>query len=449
MAGPDFTFKAFCEIIRDKGFKRSPYPILIVLPSQLRLTADQEEAVADQLNESLGHMIARGLMFAGGTARDPQFNPASLRHKVLIMGAQGTLRPFVGLFVADMARGGLGVRVTDVKDASPAAKAGLIKDDWITRINDRKIDDKTALKKQLSTFHLGDEFTITKENLTEARVVVGGAVDPTDAAHASALSELIYFNYNKPDRAARQAKHAREAAQAHADGAATPAPGDDFAPWETEVVSSAALASATKPQEHFMLVQPAPVPANATPADEARFEREMLAAEHVGAQLIDSNATMAARRWARGTFLVNGQCGFVLKESIESSRSRSAVWRFRVLSWPHEIPTTARVTAASARIFGRAEAESKVTIRQVAQGSASVAGGSEDDGAMVIMSVRATEHSLLVLTVQFDDGRTTLEAVLAAHMLRTGLRAVPFKHFTATPHNCNVLCVVELADSVE
>ena len=140
------------------------------------------------------------LMFEGATLSDPQFSPSALKTKVLIMAKQAPLKPFVGLFVADMHREGLGVRVTDVKDGTPAAKAGIHKDDWLTHLNGGAIGDKRNLKLQLAQLQLGDICTVRKENLEEVKIVVGGMVACKSGATAPAsLNGTFPPRHSSPD----------------------------------------------------------------------------------------------------------------------------------------------------------------------------------------------------------------------------------------------------------
>lgn len=71
------------------------------------------------------------------------------------MSEQTTLKPFIGFMVADMIKDGLGVRVTDVIENTPAAKGGVQKDDWFTHVNGKPIHNKQHLRQFLDKLQVG------------------------------------------------------------------------------------------------------------------------------------------------------------------------------------------------------------------------------------------------------------------------------------------------------
>jgi serine protease Do len=78
-------------------------------------------------------------------------------------------RPFFGVELEDTA--GKGAKVTSVKENSPAAKAGLVPNDLILRLNDKEIDGPTPAAEALRTLKPGDKLTVkAKRGDTELSV---------------------------------------------------------------------------------------------------------------------------------------------------------------------------------------------------------------------------------------------------------------------------------------
>lgn len=183
------------QTIRQNGFTTNTYPIVLCLSPNAAMSSEVQSSVAAMLTTILGPMLAKGLMFEGGDVNDPKFSPGALRKKVLVMGCQSKLRPFIGFLVANMNKDGLGVRVTDVVEGTPAAKSGVLKDDWLTHFNGEPIYNKNHLRQMLDGLEVGDEFTLKRENLDELKVIVGSVVDSNDHSVSSALSDIVFFKY--------------------------------------------------------------------------------------------------------------------------------------------------------------------------------------------------------------------------------------------------------------
>jgi hypothetical protein len=67
--------------------------------------------------------------------------------------------PKMGISIEDVAEG-TGAKVVDVTDASPAAKAGITKNDVITAVDGVAINDVTALQEKAADLKAGDTITI-------------------------------------------------------------------------------------------------------------------------------------------------------------------------------------------------------------------------------------------------------------------------------------------------
>ena len=76
-------------------------------------------------------------------------------------------KPKVGLQIEDLQEGA-GVKVTDVNNDAPAAKAGLQKDDVITAVDGQEIKSVDELKAKLKNYKEGDAFNVTykRDNAT-------------------------------------------------------------------------------------------------------------------------------------------------------------------------------------------------------------------------------------------------------------------------------------------
>lgn len=68
-------------------------------------------------------------------------------------------KPKLGFKIQDIEEGN-GVKVLDIENETPAAKAGLQKDDVITEINNEEIKNVDALKQKIANAKEGDTFTV-------------------------------------------------------------------------------------------------------------------------------------------------------------------------------------------------------------------------------------------------------------------------------------------------
>eukprot|EP00331_Platyophrya_macrostoma_P008648 CAMPEP_0176408052 /NCGR_PEP_ID=MMETSP0127-20121128/1738_1 /TAXON_ID=938130 /ORGANISM="Platyophrya macrostoma, Strain WH" /LENGTH=792 /DNA_ID=CAMNT_0017787297 /DNA_START=141 /DNA_END=2519 /DNA_ORIENTATION=- len=425
------------EQVKLTGFRESAYPIVLCFDPETVLPLSVQDEVATLLKEKLGSMLARGIMFEGAMIHDPNFSPAALQRKVLIMGMQAPLKPFVGFHVADMNREGLGVRVTDVQKATPASKAGIARDDWITHINGVQIQNKLDLRQRLAQFQLGDEFTMKKENLDEVRVVVGGAVTGADGTASQALSDLIFLKL-----VVNTADHGH------------------YFPWESSYVHPVpenVLKSATEesplrsPQsptrgelnERFMFISrtqpelhqrpskgegsPASTPLTINEDDDDCFVGN---AATLGAQFMSADQTdVKAHAWARGMFANNAHCGYVLKPQPMNNPalppSSPITSSFESAPVVHEVSIT--ILAAPA-IVGRHGVLSSVKFR--VHGAGRCQRESTDDSRSIIISdYEESSVVTVVLCFTVTSGEETksfsFTASFPPQLLRNGYRVLP------------------------
>eukprot|EP00758_Cryptobia_borreli_P002431 Tbor_TRINITY_DN3024_c0_g2::TRINITY_DN3024_c0_g2_i1::g.17382::m.17382 len=276
-------------IIASNAFEGpSVYPLVICFAPETQLTLSVQGKIATLLLDIIGEdTLARGMMFEGATMNDPLFSPAALQRKVLILSSQAPLKPFVGFHVADTNKEGLGVRVTNITQCTPAAKAGIIKDDWLTHINGDPINNRDHLKAKLKTLNLGEEFTLKKENLEEIHVVVGGAV-VGDSEISKLFSDMVFLKF-------------------------APIGGCEVgaAPWDTFVVNSYedVPSSGNSLGNHF----------NYTLVGNKDVKKVLGLAFRHGVQFICINRSIQQQLWARAMFSDNAGCGFLHKQENEIS----------------------------------------------------------------------------------------------------------------------------------
>lgn len=384
-AGSDLSLATLAEIVRLEGFVSSSYPIILAfLPSQ-NFSVELQAKTAAVLQDVLDDRLARGLMFDGANLTDPRFSPSALQEKVLILAAQAPLQPFVGVYVSDMVRGGIGVRVTDVKEHSPAANAGITKDDWFTHINGTPVEDKERFKAILGNAAIGDELVMRKENLTEVRVIIGGAVPPNVPGYDTALSNRTFLT-------AHSAKD------------------DPHTPWSTSIYYSLDDVHATK--DDFALVR------LEESLDKLRAEKDVLSADELGVQFIFSMSE-AVEMWARGKFAENGDSGFNLRFNEEEWQPSR--WHLRLVAAP---PATSGkpLKRTVAGVFGKQCVEC-----------------SSDQILFDATSVQA----VCLLDLEYEG--SGFQASLPAALLRTGYRAVPMMEM-GTGRKTSALFYVELLE---
>lgn len=393
------------ETLKAKAFATNTYPVIICLDPTHRLSKDVQETVATDITEVLGSSLARGLMFDGASINDPQYSPAALQKKFLLMGTQAPLKPFVGFLVADMNRVGLGVRVTDVKDATPAAKAGIVKDDWLTHINGEAIQDKQHLKRLLVGLQLGQEFTMKKENLDEVRVVVGGAIPEDDKDSTKHLSDLIYLKFSD----ARQEDL------------------DSMAPWETSAAHVSDMHDSPEKrqalQHHLVFLS------DAETVEETPDGRRTTEVSNLGVQFMDNAASRQLHIWSQGKFAENAHCGYVLKCNVLPEGRVHLRLRIDFLSAPHHLRDDAILRSVAATIYG----------------SGKVAVTPEKS---VLLDVD-NESAVVAFTLEYESKGATHRLVgsFPAHLIRIGYRGMPVVYenevlsaSTATPYD--VLCFI-------
>lgn len=293
MAG-DASFDEMLHMIKEEGFAASNYPLMLCLAPEVSLTVSLQNRIAKSLTSILGdELIAKGMMFDGATINDPKFSPAALQHKVLILGSQAPLKPFVGFLVADMNRNGLGVKVTSVVAQTPAAKAGVQNGDWFTHINNEQITNKSHLKSILAKLQLGEEFTMRKENLEDVTIVVGGMVQG-DELNSKELSGLIFLKFTQEL--------------------------GDNSPWDVCVVDPKNPSGRRTSNANIEDRKQAEGDSRSALSHYFRFttlrnppHEAVLSATHSGVQLICTTRNTEDQKWSRGFFTDNGACGYIQK----------------------------------------------------------------------------------------------------------------------------------------
>lgn len=389
-------FRAILENVKKNGFTTNTYPIVLCLSPDTPIPIDVQDEVAQQINEILESTVAEGLMFEGAMINDPKFSPGALRKKVLIMNYQSRLKPFIGFLVADMNKDGLGVRVTDVMEGTPASKGGVLKDDWLTHVNGQAIQNKQHLRECLAKFKVGDEFTVRRENLDEIKIVVGGAVDPQDTAASAALSSITFFKYSESA---------------------------DPKPWDTERIVASNLAT-TKLTRKDLTTHFAFCSINSSEVSKEVPDPEGLAAL-LGIQFVDVDNSDRCLSWSRGRFCDNGRSGYLLKTDIDKAKAPDLT--VNIIAGPRLL-NCAPVSAVKTVVHGNGEA-------RVSGSQVSFTGCSQATIAVVTMTfeVNGAERSF---TASFSPG-----------LLRPGYRALPTipsgEERTAKPQIHGVYCFIK------
>lgn len=361
------------EAIKKFGFATNTYPIVLCLSPGKSIPVALQTELAHELSEGLGTLLAKGLMFEGAVISDPKFNPGALRKKVLIMGPQCNLKPFIGFMVADMAKDGLGVRVTDVVELTPAAKGGVLKDDWLTHFNDEPIHNKQHLRERLAKLRVGEEFSVKRENLDEIKIVVGGVVDTEDKTASPELSALVFFKY------APASEHPK--------------------PWDTERIDAAKLSS-MRPDpkrfaDHFGIVS---IDGKQGADDDAEGQSSRL-----GIQFVDLESSERCLAWSRGRFCDNGRCGYLLGTDIgfetTSDLSISIIGGPRVLG-------IAALASATVKIHG---------------------GGTSRQSGVQLTFSGCNESSIAVVQMKFESNgiERGFTASFSPALIRPGYHALP------------------------
>jgi hypothetical protein len=167
------SLRKVLEIVKQHAFVASTLPVIICL-DVYNTSPEQQRVLARMLSEILDGMLAGGPMYNG--TLDGHFTPKDLNKKFLIKCKQLPIKPFVGIFVANMKRG-CGVKVTDVKTGSAASGAGLQTDDWVTHVNGDLVSNVTDFKERVGKLHVGDNLTLRRENISDVTFVLGGVDD--------------------------------------------------------------------------------------------------------------------------------------------------------------------------------------------------------------------------------------------------------------------------------
>lgn len=388
--------RAILEGVKKHGFVTNTYPIVLCLSPSAPMPIEVQDEVAQQINEVLESAVAEGLMFEGAMINDPKFSPGALRKKVLIMSYQSRLKPFIGFLVADMNKDGLGVRVTDVMEGTPASKGGVLKDDWLTHINGQAIQNKQHLRGCLGKLKVGDEFTVRRENLDELKIVLGGAIDPQDTTASAALSSITFFKY--------------------ADGA-------DPKPWDTERVEASSLAT-TKLTRKDLATHFAFCTINSSQITKEVPDPEGLAAK-LGIEFIDIDNSERCLSWSRGRFCDNGRSGYILKTDIDTAQSPDLT--VNIIAGPRLLNC---VPASVLKAMMHGNGEARVSGSQV-----SFTGCNQATIAVITMTfeVNGAER---VFTSSFCPG-----------LLRPGYRALPAipsgEERVAKPHVHGIYCFIK------
>ncbi|KPA83053.1 hypothetical protein ABB37_02773 [Leptomonas pyrrhocoris] len=389
-------FRAILESVKKNCFVTNTYPIVLCLSPNAPMPLNVQDEVAQQINEILESIVAEGLMFEGAMINDPKFSPGALRKKVLIMSYQSRLKPFIGFLVADMNKDGLGVRVTDVMEYTPAAKGGVLKDDWLTHINGQPIQNKLHLRECLGKLKVGDEFTVRRENLDEIKIVVGGAIDPQDTTASAALSSITFFKYSD---------------------------GTDPKPWDTERVPASSLATVKLTRKdlatHFAFCT-----INSNQITKEMPDPEGLAAQ-LGIEFVDIDNTERCLSWGRGRFCDNGRCGYLLKTDVDSAKCPDLT--INVICGPR-LFNCAPVSAVKTTVHGSGEARvsgSQVSFTECNQATIAV----------------------VTMTFEINGAERSFTSSFCPGLLRPGYRALPTipsgEERAAKPQIHSVYCFIK------
>lgn len=328
--------------IKERGFKGNSNPVILCLPSLRNMSHEDQVLLAKLLKEELKDFLEKGLMMKWIHATDPKFTPRSYSNKVLLMGEQGKLLPYIGCWVADVARKNTGVRVVEVEEGGPAATGCICPGVWLTHVNDKVIEDKNFLKREVQSAPFGSALRLKREGLYDIRITVGGRADDsnTDACSelvkhgasgtatlgnngfsswvAKEISELIFFKYTDEREKNQPSK-----------------------PWETCVISSSGLLKenatrngkemessenqssmktdfeysnlAMKSKESFFMVR-----IEGKNENPEQIKNLLSAASHCGVQFVIVDNHPSCLAWSKGRFMDNGGCGYLLKDINDS-----------------------------------------------------------------------------------------------------------------------------------
>uniref|UniRef100_A0A7S1QY82 PI-PLC Y-box domain-containing protein n=1 Tax=Neobodo designis TaxID=312471 RepID=A0A7S1QY82_NEODS len=468
------SLQALLHFLKEHAFITNPLPVVLCFLPGSSLTVEMQDAVANALTSELSETLAPGLMFRGSHISDPKFTPLGLQHRFLVMAQQGALKPFVGFNVANMQRTGLGVRVTAVPEGTPAARAGIGKQDWLTHFNGEVIESKETLREKLLSLHAGEEFRVRKEGLTEVTGIVGASVaeNPTISKK---FAELLFLNFVGPT-----AHEGASGNAANGDHESGDSPAGQLAalPWDTQLEELPVHGGSLSPErchgspltldtaranspnfehtEHFRFVSRAAVGT----ADTDERERVIADADLAGVQFIDTQSSPAAERWARGKFSDNGHCGYVLQPRLPSSRSSEAhggitpfasdAPRVSVVRYDHDDPARVHLDIELLAMPGQ-NANSKTHPAHDPACAVALIGTPERTRAPLLghgtIDVREPAGKVVLLRTVDAEGND-LEAALPANLVRSGYRIITFcKHDDPTVA-VPVLCAVRRHETI-
>lgn len=282
------------QAVKRVGFQSNTYPIVICLPPCDAMPIEEQVELAAMLLQGFGSMLGSGLMLDGAVISDPKFSPGAQRNKVLLLGSQGELGPFIGFLVADMNRPGLGVRVTNVVEGTPAERGGIVKNDWLTHLNKKQICDKETLRTYLSSLVIGSEVEVSRENLEKSTIIVGGKVRDSEKLSAE-LGNLMFFRLTSDP---------------------------PLSPWDTTVLTTTQLVSSSPPtlgsfDTHFGMVKVSAKDVDAGDPSDLHRTDVLGRATECGIQFIDIEPCDTCLAWSKGRFADNGGCGYLLRLKVE------------------------------------------------------------------------------------------------------------------------------------
>ena len=267
-----------------------------------------------------------------------------------------------------------------MKASTPASKAGIYKDDWLTHINGKQILNKQYLREQLGSLHLGDQFTMKKENLDEVRIIVGGSVEEDDEKATKNFSNLVFLSFTN------------ETAR--------------LAPWEANAIRAGSISvSPIRRQDlddHFAYM-----------SDCDGNETAVTSATTKGVQFIEIGQNQMDKLWARGMFAENARCGYVLK-NVSSRSAENDFVTVEVIEPPqHLCHMTLRST--SCKVF------SGTSVTEVATNKFRFE--HFDESCVVVLSLSFEDLRPQVSNQSVDSIK--LAASFPPLLLRGGLRVLP------------------------
>ena len=222
------------EVVKQHAFVASTLPVIMSFDTY-NTTPAQQIMIAHMVTETFGELLAGGAMFS--TAQQADLTPKELHKKILIKSKQLPIKPFVGIFVANMKRSGQGVKVTAVKAGSAASVAGLVPDDWVTHVNGDFVSNVSDFKSRISQLRVGDTVCLRKENISDVTFVLCGVDDNTcqkiEVSDDEQAEEVMFARqnsvYHQTEAIAEELSHLVYLRNVHHDDYRN---SDDVKPWE-------------------------------------------------------------------------------------------------------------------------------------------------------------------------------------------------------------------------